>query len=170
MAGVFGQKYYISMQDAQQVWQFFCFDVSKGLWMHEDQLHGECFAQWGDELYVQSENRILAINGTAGTPEDDFPWFAETGILYYEYPDRKYVSRYDIRLKMEKGAKVKLYLEYDSDGEWLYSGDVEVFNTNSVTLPVRPRRCDHLRMRIEGRGNVRFFSIARILEKGSDVI
>lgn len=174
VAGVFGQRYYISMRDEWNAWHFFCFDAQRGLWMHEDELHAECFAQQGDELYVQSANRIIAINGTTGTPEPTPDWIAETGIQHYEYPDRKYVSRFNIRLNMAKGSRVQLYIEYDSKGPWIFMGDVQAGdvmcdNTNSVTVPVRPRRCDHLRIRLEGVGDVRVFSIARIIEKGSDV-
>lgn len=168
-AGVFGQRYYISMRDVGNVWHFFCFDAKRGLWMHEDALKGECFASSGDELYVQSSNKIYAINGTAGTPETTPDWFAETGIMYYEYPNKKYVSRYNIRLKMDETARAQLYIEYDSSGVWTYSGDIRVPNTGTIKLPIRPRRCDHLRMRIEGRGDVRIFSITRILAQGSDM-
>ena len=169
VAGVFGQKYYISMKDVSNNWQFFCFDVSKGLWMHEDGLHAECFTAWGDELYCQSNNKIIAINGTAGTKEAAPEWYAETGIMYYEYPDHKYVSRYNLRLNMDRTARAQLYIEYDSSGVWTFAGDIHVNETGTITLPVKPRRCDHLRMRIEGQGDVRLFSIARILSAGSDV-
>ena len=39
----------------------------------------------------------------------------------------------------------------------------------TVLLPVRPRRCDHLRLRLEGEGELRLFSITRTLRKGSDL-
>ncbi len=169
VAGVFGQRYYISMRDAYSAWHFFCFDVKNGLWMHEDELHAECFAAWGDELYCQSENRIIAINGTDGVLEPSPDWIAETGIMHYEYPDRKYVSRYVIRLNMEREAQMQMFIEYDSSGLWTFAGSLKVQRTGTVTLPVRPRRCDHLRLRFEGRGDVRVYSIARILTKGSDV-
>lgn len=169
VAGVFGQRYYISMQDGNAAWHLFCLDTQRGLWMHEDELHAEGFASVGDELYAQSENRIFAINGTVGTPEPEPVWAAETGIMYYEYPDKKYISRYNIRLHMKPGARLRLYIEYDSGGIWTFAGDVHIPNTGTVTIPVRPRRCDHLRLKLEGRGDVRVFSIARILERGSDV-
>ena len=104
VAGVYGQRYYISMKDGANAWHFFCYDVGKGLWMHEDDLHAEQFAQVGDELYVQSSNKIYAINGTGGTPESAVPWIAETGIMHYEqrakgegYQPVRYVSRFNIR-------------------------------------------------------------------------
>ena len=173
VAGVFGQNYYISMKDAHDVWQFFCYDAARGLWMHEDQLHAEGFAAVGDELYVLSENNIIALNGTEGTLESPVSWMAETGILPYRYPDKKYVYRYDFSLTMEMNASMQLYIEYDSNNIWTFMGDVVMDSTpettGSKTIPVRPRRCDHLRIKLVGKGDVRILSITRILEKGSDV-
>ena len=176
VAGVFGQRYYISMKDVGSAWQFFCFDAAKGLWMHEDGLHAECFAAWGDELYAQSENKIIAINGTEGVKEAAPEWYAETGIMYYEQQlqgvgvrEVKYVSRYNIRLNMERTARAQIYIEYDSSGIWTFAGDIKVQETGTITIPVRPRRCDHLRLRLEGRGDVRIFSIIRVLTRGSDM-
>ena len=169
VAGVFGSSYYISMKDAANQWHLFCFDARTGLWMHEDNLHAECFAQWNDELYVQAQNRIFALNGTEGVKEGDFDWYAETGIMYYIYPDRKYVSRYNLRLNMARTARMQVFIEYDSSGIWEYQGDIHLPATGTATIPVRPRRCDHLRLRLEGKGEVSLFSVARVLEVGSDV-
>lgn len=175
VAGVFGQNYYISMQDKNNEWQFFCYDASRGLWMHEDDLHAEQYAQLDDELYVMTENAVVALNGADPefVKESPINWMAETGILPYRYPDKKYVYRYDFTLCMESNAKVQLYIEYDSSGIWTFMGDVVMDSTRettgSKTIPVRPRRCDHLRIRLIGKGDTQIYSITRILEKGSDV-
>ena len=169
VAGVFGQKYYVSMKDSSDVWHFFCFDVQKGLWMHEDNLHAEMFARVDDALYVQAQNTVMDINGTDGTLEDNFEWEAVTGLMYYEYPDRKYVSRYNIRLSMALDAWMDISFEYDSSGIWTHYASIKLPATGTATIPIRPRRCDHLRMKLRGIGDVKIYSIARILEAGSDV-
>ena len=107
--------------------------------------------------------------GTVGEPEPFVEWEAETGLMYYQYPDRKYVSRFNLRLYMEEGAELDVYVMYDSSGEWVRQGRVKMKGTRTVTLPIRPRRCDHLRMKLVGRGEIRLYSIARILTIGSDV-
>ena len=168
VAGAFGDRYYISMKDAHETWHLFCYDVKKGIWMREDNLHAEGFAPLGDELYAKVGNSILALNGTDGAQEETVEWYAETGIQYYQQPDRKYLSRYNIRLNMERGSKMQIFFEYDSSGLWEFQQEVRLPVTGTAMIPVRPRRCDHLRMRLEGSGDVRIFSIARILELGSD--
>lgn len=105
----------------------------------------------------------------ASDDEADFPWSCETGIQYYEYPDKKYLSRFNIRLIMERGAQMDIFFEYDSSGRWERAGRIRFDGTNTVTIPVKPRRCDHMRMKLSGIGDVRVYSITRILEEGSDV-
>lgn len=175
VAGVFGERYYISMKDASGKWQFFCYEARKGLWMHEDNLRVECFTAWGDELYAQVNNKILALNGTEGTLEAKISWAAETGIIHYEQgvsgkgtvPVR-YLARFNIRLNMGRDAGMQMYVEYDSSGLWQFAGNVKLPHTGAATIPLRPRRCDHLRLRFEGSGDVKIYSIARVLEQGSD--
>lgn len=174
-AGVIGQRYYISMKDTANGWHLFVYDAQKGLWMHEDGLHAESFARSGDELYCISDNGLTALLGTDGTREESVEWGAVTGIMYYEqYTAGKgaqpvrYASRYNIRLNMGTDTEMKMYIEYDSSGVWTHAGNFKMPHTGTVTIPVRPRRCDHLRLKLEGIGDVRIYAIARILERGSD--
>lgn len=171
VGGSYGEKYYISMKDASGAWTMFVYDINKGLWHKEDATHALAFAATSNELfYIDADsNTIIAANGAEGTLEAEVEWAAVTGIMYYAYPDHKYVSRYNIRLKMEERARLNVYIRYDSDGEWEYNGTIEFAGTNTMTLPIRPRRCDHLQIKLEGKGNVKIYSIASILELGSDI-
>jgi len=168
-AGSSGDRYYISMKDAAGRFQLFVFDGKRGLWMREDSTHVLRFAALGDELYAMTENALWALNGTEGEPEPFVAWYAESGMQGYEYPDRKYISRFNLRLWMEEGAACDVYLRYDSSGEWVHQGRIRRKGTGTVTLPVRPRRCDHFQLRLAGRGDVKLYSIAKILSIGSDV-
>ena len=169
VAGSIGDRYYVSMQNQSGAWDLFVFDLKRGLWVREDELHALGFASLGDELYCLTDNAMLALMGTDGEIEPCVRWMAETGMQYYQYPDRKYVSRFNIRLRMEEGAEIDVYLMYDSSGEWVRQGRIKMKGTRTVTLPIRPRRCDHLQMRLVGKGDVTLYSIARILSVGSDV-
>lgn len=171
VAGAYGTKYYISMKDEHDAWQLFVYDSSKGFWIREDNLHVTSFAKVDDELYaIDADNNLLALLGTKGTL-DTVDWSMETGLLYYEYPDKKYVSRYDIRLRMDEGATANIFIQYDASGTWEANGTLHrtYTGTGTVTMPIRPRRCDTLKMKISGSGRVKILSIARTLEVGSDV-
>ena len=169
VAGSVGDRYYISMKDADGAYHLFVYDIKRGLWLHEDELQVQSFARVGDELYAVADGALWAMLGSEGTLEPFVSWEAETGLMYYQYPDRKYVSRYNLRLYMQEGAEIDVYMMYDSSGEWVRQGRIRMKGTRTVTLPIRPRRCDHLRMKLVGKGEVRLYSIARILTIGSDV-
>lgn len=169
VGGALGNYYYLKMEDSAGVSSFFSVDISRGIWMREDDLQVINMAVCGGEIYAIADNKLLALTGKEGVLEPPVHWYAETGIQYYEYPDKKYVSRYNLRLKMDKSSRLKISIEYDSDGNWIPSGEIFYSGTGTVTVPIRPRRCDHMRLRLEGRGNFRLFSIARYLEVGSDM-
>ena len=171
VGGSFNGKYYLSMKDSGGAWNLFCYDAGKGMWHREDNTHAMCFAAMNDDLYYidADTKKLMCVLGTQGTPETDLEWMAESGVIGYEYPDKKYLSRYNIRLQVENGGELRLYCQYDSDGRWEHAGTVRRRGTGTFTVPVIPRRCDHMKLRLEGKGVVRVFSIAKILELGSDV-
>lgn len=169
-AGAFGEKYYISMRDSEDKQHMFVFDTKRGLWHREDATRAVAFARDADDLYYMDANKklLMCVGGTDGVPEDTMPWSATTGLIGYNTVEQKYVSRLNLRMKAPLGTVADVYIEYDSDGLWLPAGHIEGTGTGTFMLPLRPRRCDHFRFKIEGEGDVRIFSFAKILEVGSD--
>ena len=166
-AGVFGNILYISMRSGVN-WSLFTFDTIGNRWYKEDATHCIGFASADDDIFAVTPSSLIALRGTQGTLESTLSWSATSGVLYYQYPDQKYVSRYNLRLRMPQGATGKIYIQYDSSGIWEEQGNIVVTGLNSITVPIRPRRCDHLQVKITGTGDLRLFSIARVLEIGSD--
>ncbi len=171
-AGTYGGRYYVSMLDGAGQWSLFNYDTARGVWHREDDLHVSQFAAWGDSLFAidKRANQILDLNGRAGDQEavGEIRWRAESGLIGYEMIDRKYVSRFNFRMRMGAGAKCTLYMQYDSDGVWREQGTVREAGTATFLLPVIPRRCDHFRIRLTGNGDVKIYSMAKIVEQGSD--
>lgn len=170
VAGAFGGVYYISMQDDGGKWSLFTWDTKHGTWHKEDELHALCFTQQDDSLYcIDAETKqLLDLTGTVGYKESRFGWMAVFGALGLNQENHKYVSRYNIRVKLDEGATLRLSLQYDSSGEWEEQGEVEGDGLRTYLLPVLPRRCDHLQMKLEGRGGMVLYSIGRVYEDGSD--
>ena len=171
VAGVYGSRYYISMKDAANAWHLFCYDVARGIWHREDATQAAAFAQLrGDLVYVDAATKkLMSATGATGTLETSVSWSAESGIMGYEYPDAKYISRFNIRAKLAAGATITLYVEYDSSGTWVNMGTYTGTSyTQTFTIPVIPRRCDHLRLKLAGAGDAKLYSMARILEQGGD--
>ena len=165
-------KYYISMKDASDgKYALFVCDTEKGLWHKEDDLQVKWFCSKDEELYYlgTEKNTIKKMFGSCTNDDRPIQWMAETGILGCSSPDKKYVSRISMRLSMDIGARVVVSIQYDSSGEWDNVCSLTGHNLRTFTLPIRPKRCDHFRLRIEGVGDVKIFSITKITEQGSDM-
>lgn len=165
-----GNKYYISMADPQGVYHLFVFDTARGLWHREDNTRAGLWCRARNELYFLdcADGKIKTVLGTGEKAEETVSWMAQTGCLGLSSPDSKYISRLNLRLRMDPGAKLTVYIDYDSEDRWTPVCTLECGTLRSFTVPVRLRRCGHFRLRLEGRGDVQLYSIVKTLENGSD--
>lgn len=165
-AGVIGQKYYVSMLDEKNAPSLFLYDMAHGLWYREDALRAECFARVDDELFCLAGNRLIALCGSAGEQEGRIRWYAESGILGLEYAGEKYISRIIVRALLDCRSTLELFTEYDSSGVWEFAGRVHQHRLGSVEIPLRVRRCDHIRIKLAGEGAMTLFSVILELTEG----
>ena len=171
VAGAMGDKYYVSMRDKSNTWHMFVLDTARGFWLREDNTHVLSFARCDDDMYfIDADSKMLCtVNGSVGTHEETVFWSATTGLMGYTTVEHKYVSRFNLRMRLPEGSRADMYMEYDSDGIWHHMGHMDGVGTKTFMLPIRPRRCDHFRFRIEGQGDIKVYSLAKIHEAGSDV-
>lgn len=164
-------KYYISMKDVSTgIHELFVYDVEKGMWHKEDELQAKCFCPIDEEIYyIDTDNAIKTIFGSGAKDTTPIKWMAETGTLGVDAPDKKYISKLSVRLSMEIGARVYFSIQYDSSGEWENVCTLTGHNLRTFTLPIKPKRCDHLKLRIEGEGNAKIYSLSKTVEIGSDI-
>lgn len=165
-----GNKYYINMKDRSGVWQLFVYDAVKGMWHKEDNTHIKSFCSCRDELYFidAEDNAIKTVYGSGGEAEKAVEWMAETGVIGVSSPDKKYVSRIVMRMSLDIGARVAFFAQYDSTGEWVPLSTMTGISLRSFSIPIRPKRCDHFRLRIVGKGDAKIYSISKTIEEGSD--
>ena len=171
VAGTVKNKYYISMMDNNGEYQLFVYDTKRGLWHKEDNTHVLDFCTYRGELYYidSKNNQIKTILGSGTPDKSPINWMAESGIIGTDLPDKKYISRLDVRMKLTVGTRVYFYIEYDSSGQWEHLFTMTGIKLQSFPISIRPRRCDHMRIRIEGDGEAKIFSICKTIEQGSDV-
>ena len=168
VGGSNGNKYYISMKNVRGNYNLFVYDTAKGMWHKEDDLPVDYFCSCNGEMYAISKGKIITMLGS-GTPGDPVEWMVQTGEIGISSPDMKYISRLIVRMAMEIGAEVRIYGQYDFSDEWeslCYLRNTD--NLRSFSLPIRPKRCDHMKLRIEGEGMAKIYSITKTIEQGSD--
>ena len=169
VGGANGNKYYISMADSLGVYHLFVYDAAKGLWHKEDDLQVDCFCACDGEMYAISNGKIITITGFGVMDDLPVEWMVETGEIGLSSPDMKYISRITIRMSMDLDAEVCIYAKYDFSDEWEYQCVLRSTNLRSFSIPIRTKRCDHMKLRIEGVGGAKIYSITKTIEQGSEL-
>lgn len=171
VAAAHGNKYYINMKTTDGKYHLFVYDTAKGMWHKEDNLHADRFCSFQGELYAidHDTKNIVTMLGSGTKDADRVKWMVETGLVGMSLPDMKYISRLLMRMSLDVGSEVNVSIQYDSMGDWEQVCQMSVTSLRSFAVPVRLRRCDHFRIRIEGEGEARIYSITKTIEQGSDV-
>ena len=180
-AGVLGEKYYISMMDRTGNWRMFCYNTKYGNWWKEDSVCALGFGTVDDELFYidETNNTLVSVTGSVGVQEEDFDWAAEFGLMgvnyvagYRDNPARirnaKYLSLFKIRMYLDPNAHMKLWIKYNESPLYEAMGERRGSEMRTFVLPVVPKRCDHLRFKITGHGDMKLYDLSRIMEVGGD--
>lgn len=177
IAAAYRDKYYLYLQMSTPPGsRLLVLDTRRGAWYRENlpsgsitdftELNGSLLCAAGGIEEIAHDNQVSEL---IGTEEGNVAWSCETGLIGYSTVEQKYVSRFNIRMSLARDAYMDVLVQYDSDGVWHNQGRIQGVGTRTFMLPVRPRRCDHFRIRLEGSGDVRIYSFAKIFEAGSDV-
>lgn len=185
-AAGYRHKYYLRLIDLGENLfnNLFVYDTQKNMWHREDEFKGSCFCSAtlpsGQECLFYLDDHVegitliysiktIEVNALSPPDDESVDWFAESGIIRYSSPDKTYISRMSLKLSMEVGTRVYVYLEYDSSGTWEQVGVITGTSLNTFTLPIKPRRCDHMRLKLVGTGATKLYSISKTMEQGSDI-
>lgn len=171
VGGGHGNKYYISMKDDSGVWHLFVYDAAKAMWHREDNLHADGFCSWAGELYCidHDSGKILTMLSSDLEPEEELPWMWESGEIGISSPDMKYISRITVRMSLDVGTEVRFYAQYDFSEAWEPLFALRSTNLRSFSIPIRPKRCDFMKIRIDGNGGGKIYAYTKTIEQGSDI-
>lgn len=169
-AGSYNGKYYLSLAG-----EIYVYDTKRGMWCAEDACGAVDFATADGKLYIAGGRSdtdgkypiCVAAPGMAA--EADMPWSFTTPRIGYGLPNRKYVSR--VLICLESGGAALPTVELSRDG-----GAWEVLScaarvgtdgarTGSITIPIRPRRCESFRIRVSGVGAYKLTGITKYMEE-----
>lgn len=166
-AGAVGSVYYISMKRSDNTWHLFTFDTAKGIWHREDDTKVMMFANQDGELrYIDETTKKVMRCG--GAESGAMPWSLTSGVIGFDLAENEYISRFVVRCDTQ--GSVHLEVQYDEGGPWLDKGTWNGSGLGSFVLPVAPRRCDHLRLRLTGDKPIKIYSITKYVERGSDTM
>ncbi len=162
VGGSDGTNYYVSLMDDEGERHLFVYDTVVGLWMKEDNIDAHDIF-FDKRMYISTRDRYLyALGEPLGydeKKETPFESIAEFGDFYTSL-DKKVISRLYARFELEENSTVDIYIKFDS-GEWENIFSVTSEGKRAVTVPIVPRRCDHYRIKIVGKGTWRLYALSR---------
>lgn len=198
-AGKFLNKYYVSMRDKDYNWSLYVYDTERQLWHKEDDIRAAGFADYEGACYMVDQNNIMWVFPTekieqrlfpgmdwediyyfpseeifpgyiaTSVYEDDVEWSVTTSDIGLDNPFEKYISRIVMRLSMEEGAELNIEIMYNADGIWNKLLNLRSDDLRSYNVPLRVERCDHFRLRLSGVKKTMIYSMAEVIETGSEL-
>ena len=185
VAGVCGNRLYLSMEDQEGAWQLLVYDTAAGVWTREDGTHAVGFASCltetfmlraDGELYallpgeynkdffmVGSDYTVYAQEET----DEEVSWELRTGEILRELPDHKYIGKIQLYLELDPGARAEVALRRDG-GAWEKVQELSGGDQRRCTLPIYPRRCDRMEIRLTGVGHARLVNWSKYVGYGSE--
>ena len=149
----------------------FVYDTTLGMW-HKEELSSwmDAFTKTEDVGIVVLENneyKLLYEKGSTADKEELFDWHAESGILGLAYNESKKLRKFTVRMTVPYGSRVKILVEYDSSGRWEQVFSKTGTSLKAIEIPILAKKCDHFRIRFEGNGEAKIYSITKTFTKGS---
>lgn len=183
VAGAYLNKYYICMTDVKGKRNLFSFDTERRIWHKEDDIDIRSFANNNCNLYfTEFKNGVYKIGVIDGenmygnftddlsgfSLEDEVEWYALTGLWGLGNPENKYYGGLLLRASGEKGSEITISYDVNSECDFNEIHRGKFHKTGSILIPVTMPRCDHMQLKISGKGKAKLFSIMRKIESGSD--
>lgn len=180
-AGWCSGRYYINMFRKMQTWdgytmipEMFVYDMDYNVWYKENTIDIRTFLFNGNgKMYgYLADGKMIGFGPQdpeeAIEEEGPVEFYAETGDMGYEYPDHKYLDRLTIRAYIGEQSYLNIEISYDGS-EWEPIGTMGPSkDTKTNTFSFRPVRCDHFKLRFQGEGNVRVYTLSRTMDTGSE--
>ena len=170
VGGTDGLKYYVSAK-CGDVFDLHVLDVEKGIWLREDDLEVYDFVRYDGRLYaLDSRGNTLRFD----SGDETISWHAVTAKLYEDIRTQ-YVnipiehhsySRFVIRIELDAGSAFNVEISYDGE-EFTPCYKQLASRRQTYIVPIVPRRCDQMRIRLSGEGFFRLRGIVRVVHGGS---
>ena len=165
-----GQRYYISMQDAEtKEWGLWTLDTLRNIWLKEDDTHVLEFATLeGELLFLGEDGKNLYKMGQPDQEGKRIKWSATFYPMEENTHSRKGYSRLLMRMELASGAWVKAEIKEDL-GPWKTLSTVHGQRVRTAHVTFLPGRCDTFQIRLSGEGRCVVKSLVREFDTGSEV-
>ena len=179
-------KYFIFLGTDYHNSRLYVYDIKKRQW-HIDRFEMPNYM-------AQLDNNLYVVNGQVGKVDleklngksrevapiltdenitvtyDNPEWYVESGEFNGDSVLNKYITKFMFEMRLEEDSDISISFMYDDSGEW-----EKVFKSTKnhvkklVKVPIKVRRCERMRYKIEGQGKAKIYSIIITFEGGSEI-
>lgn len=177
VGGSDGERYYACIR-TQDDFNESIMIYKDGMWHRHEPIDTNFFCILGYKLYAIG-SKVYSFRDVDDDYDDEFEWFLETGDFYDPASGASYIpepgkvtaSKIVMRIELseftEDEGYCRMLIQYDSSGEWIPVKTIVATPKRTHTFAVVPHRCDHYRLRIEGKGEAHIYEVTRESKIGS---
>lgn len=172
-------KIHLNFEDVSGAHTHYVYDKKLKMWHREDReqyifmtrFEGNVLGvrRTGDRYYLDAIDGEALSDGLTELFDDVIEesepvWSVTTGRIGLAQPDNKYITRIKVRLEARKGTAVTAFVSSDADSIWREAGTLVCSELASYSLPFDAPLCDHMRIKLEGRGRCGIYSLSYYTE------
>ncbi len=176
IAGTANGQMWVSLKDTDDARHLFVLNGSTGYWYREDGAEPVGFCNVFGSMYMATEDALWLLEGSGiealeSSPEDEgkVAWYIETGDLDMANLYKRHLQKIMLRYRTDTDTVCRVMVRYDG-GAWKTvkklggKGD-----RNAESVAIIPKRCDHMRIRMEGTGMMRLLEMNYTVWSGSEM-
>ena len=170
-----GVRYFAALADDSGDSALYCYDTRYGTWHKQDEGEATGFVRGEGSRYqgafeLTSGGKLIRVSGSGlpdgWTEEAEVKSRLEFADFTVGSPNKKGSAKLLLRLELEKDSSLDISVSYDSGG-WLKIKTLKAERKTSYYLPTPVRRCDHFRVKLEGKGTWRLYTLTTETSDGS---
>lgn len=142
------------------------YDTEKNIWDAEDHVRALYMAYGEGKLYyIDAAGRLRTVEDE--DQEETVEWMLQSGDLIEGTPNRKKLVKLQLMLELESGAWADVFFQSGKEKLWTRLQTIHASDKESYMIPLIPHRATRYRYKIEGKGQVKLYGIAKYIKDGS---
>lgn len=157
----------------------FVYDSQTNQWMEEEivgaiymnSIKSNLYAitDSGKIIYLEGKNAIELNKNFTAVKEKNVNWSLETGDILQSITGKNIVNKIFITFELGKSARIDGYIKYDNENVWHRILTKSSADKKTFYVPIFPRRCEKIRLKMEGYGEFRLSQITRMCRKAGTI-
>lgn len=158
-----GRRYYLCAEDECGTRALYVYDTETGAWHKEDDAQGILHLGYlGGDVFAYCANHAVYILGRDvtghGTKQETVQSYVEFHPITDEARGEIVPVRLGLRVWCDKDSSLQLFVSYDGE-EWQPRATLQSTGERIWYVPLAPRSCHSLGVRVQGRGSYRICAL-----------